>query len=70
MTLGFEVFVQLVMAAISTLPWRRSPSRRGAGAATGSGVDRLLAISRSVAGLVSRAAALCGDTQAWLPPPA
>jgi len=47
MTEGFDVFVQLVIAAMSTEPWPMSPSMLGAGAGTESGVAGLLAISRS-----------------------
>src|SRR5215475_8683227 len=56
MTLGFEVLVQDVMAAISTSPWPRSAIALGnaSGGATSnlSGVGRLFIISTSVFVLV------------------
>src|SRR5436190_17336641 len=69
MTEGLLVLVQLVMAAINTLPWRISPSMDGAETTTVFGVGRLLAISSSVVGLVLRSAAALGETGSWLPPP-
>src|SRR5207249_1287685 len=61
------VFVQLVIAAIKTLPWRISPSHC-VDEATAFGVGRLLAISNSVVGLVLRAWAEPTETGSWLPP--
>ena len=53
MTLGLEVLVQQVIAAMTTSPWRSS-TRSGLGSVSGtrSGVGRLCIISISVSGLV------------------
>jgi hypothetical protein len=59
---GLLVFVQLVMAAIKTLPCRTLPFVVLLEAPIESGVGRLLAISSSVVGLVFRAFAKLLDT--------
>ena len=56
MTLGFEVLVQEVIAAMTTSPWPRSSKRSGNSSggisSMRSGVGRLFIISISVSGLV------------------
>src|SRR5262245_40755981 len=70
MTLGLDVFVQDVMAAMSTSPWPTSTRPVGSGVRSErSGVGRLLAISASVHTLVSRASAPLTLGGIWLPPP-
>src|SRR5439155_9738471 len=62
-TLGLLVFVQLVMAAINTLPCRISPPQISVdGVCAGEGVGRLFAISNSVCGLVFLASDSRRDT--------
>ena len=70
-TLGFEVLVQEVIAAMSTSPWPTSTftADRAVGG-TRSGVGWLLAISASVHALVFFAREAASSTGFWLPPPA
>ena len=63
------MFVQLVIAAISTLPCPISPAPLVVAVATALGVGRLFAISNSVCGLVFRFCATLCATGSWLPPP-
>ena len=69
-TLGLEVLVQEVIAAIRTSPCPTS-TRTGEGASAGirSGVGRLLTISDSVHALVFRVRAPEIPAGSWLPPP-
>ena len=70
-TLGFEVLVQDVIAAMSTSPWPTSTlTGDGTVALTRSGVGWLFAISASVQALVFFAIDFASSTGFWLPPPA
>src|ERR1035441_4835425 len=67
---GLLVLVQLVIAAINTLPCRMFPPCPSAGTTPRLGVGRLFVISNSVCGFVLCALDSFRITGSWLPPPA
>ena len=68
-TRGLLVFVQLVMAAISTEPWRIFAVRTAApSAGTGSGVGTVDGHFPFGLGFVPAESDACCDTGSWLPP--